>query len=64
MYTFIQVSLKEIISLKCTGYHYKLAVHYCQLYNVCVWYSLGNFECNFSDMFFDSSASINDGAFR
>ena len=23
MYTFIQVSLKEIISLKCTGYHYR-----------------------------------------
>ena len=23
MYTFIQLSLKEIISFKCTGYHYK-----------------------------------------
>ena len=23
MYTFIQVSLKEIISFQCTGYHYK-----------------------------------------
>ena len=23
MYTFIRLSLKEIISFKCTGYHYK-----------------------------------------
>ena len=23
MYTFIQLSLKEIISFQCTGYHYK-----------------------------------------
>ena len=23
MYNFIQLSLKEIISFKCTGYHYK-----------------------------------------
>ena len=69
MYTFIQLSLKEIISFKCTGYHYQsqevdLAVRYCQLCNMCIWYSLRNVECYISDMFFDSSASINHVAFR
>ena len=69
MYTFIQLSLKEIISFKCTGYHYKsqiliLAVPNCQLYNMCVWYSLLNVECYITDMFFYISASVNHVAFR
>ena len=68
MCTFIQLSLKEIISFKCTGYHYQpqevdLAVRYCQLCNMCIWYSLRNVKCYISDMFFDSSASINHVAF-
>ena len=40
-----------------------LAVPHCQLCNMYVWYSLRNVECYISDLFFDSSASINDGAF-
>ena len=41
-----------------------LAVPHCQLYNMCVWYSLRNVECYISDMVFDSSASINQIALR
>ena len=37
---------------------------HCQLCNMCVWYSLLNVECYISDMFFDSSASINHVDFR
>ena len=31
---------------------------------MCVWYSLRNVKCYISDMFFDSSTSINHDAFR
>ena len=41
-----------------------LAVHHCQLCNMCVWYSLRHVECYISDMFFDSSAGINHVAFK
>ena len=27
MHTFIQLSVKEIISFKCTGYHYNIVMH-------------------------------------
>ena len=41
-----------------------LALPYCQLCNMCVWYSLRNVECYIPHKFFDSSASINHVAFR
>ena len=41
-----------------------LAVHNCQLCNMCVWGSLRNVECHISVMFFDISTSINHVAFR
>ena len=41
MYTFIQLSLKEIISFKCTGYHYKpqMLIKLCLIVNrvICVY---------------------------
>ena len=41
-----------------------LTVHHCQMCYMGVWYSIQNVECYISDMFFDSSASLNHGAFR
>ena len=68
MYTFIQLSLKEIISFKCTGYHYKSQRLFlqCLIANcvICVYdivYEMLNANPH---MFFDSSASINHVAFR
>ena len=41
MYIFIQFSLKEIISFKCTGYHYKFQrlIYQCLIVNflICVY---------------------------
>ena len=69
MYTFIQLILKDLISFKCTGHHYKsqrvdLAVPYCQLCNYVYGIVYEMLKCFIPHMFFDSSASINHVAFR
>ena len=62
MLTVIQLSLKKSFHLNVQdtviNLRDELAVSHCQLCNMCIWYSLRNVECNISNMFFDSSASV------
>ena len=64
MYTSTQLSLKAMISFKCTGYHYKpqRLILQCLIVNcvICVY----GIVYEMLDMFFESSASINHVAFR